>query len=285
MKFVDVTNDIAFRKIFGNENKKISLISFLNAVINLPNGNVITDVDILNRYQLPKLADGKSTILDVKARDKQENTFIVEMQIAQSEYFHKRVLYCTSQSYSDQLTDGRAYKKLCPVYFIGILEFAVGKNTNYLSCHKVLDVETKEQVFQDVEFNLIELPKFDKKIDELKSIIDQWVYFIKNAQNLTVIPESITDPGLIEAYHEAEKHNWKPSELDDYLRASLKEGDDIYHLEFVEKRAEARAEARAKEKLKKEKNNIAKKALEMGMKVEDVIKLTGLTKEEIEKLS
>ncbi len=93
MKFVDVTNDIAFRKIFGNENKKISLISFLNAVINLPNGNVITDVDILNPYQLPKLADGKSTILDVKARDKQGNTFIVEMQIAESEYFHKRVLY------------------------------------------------------------------------------------------------------------------------------------------------------------------------------------------------
>ena len=32
MKFVDVTNDLAFRKIFGNENKKEVLISFLNAV-------------------------------------------------------------------------------------------------------------------------------------------------------------------------------------------------------------------------------------------------------------
>jgi predicted transposase/invertase (TIGR01784 family) len=118
MRFVDVTNDIAFRKIFGNENKKISLISFLNAVINLPNGNVVTDVDILNPYQLPKLADGKSTILDVKARDKEGNTFIVEMQIAQSEYFHKRVLYYTSQSYTNQITDGIEYKKLYPVYFI-----------------------------------------------------------------------------------------------------------------------------------------------------------------------
>jgi len=31
MKFVDVKNDIAFRKIFGNENKKEILISFRNA--------------------------------------------------------------------------------------------------------------------------------------------------------------------------------------------------------------------------------------------------------------
>jgi len=28
MKFVDIKNDIAFRKIFGNENKKEILISF-----------------------------------------------------------------------------------------------------------------------------------------------------------------------------------------------------------------------------------------------------------------
>ena len=32
MKFVDVKNDIAFRKVFGNENRKESLISFLNGI-------------------------------------------------------------------------------------------------------------------------------------------------------------------------------------------------------------------------------------------------------------
>jgi len=35
MKFVDIKNDIAFRKIFGNENKKEILIYFLNAVLGL----------------------------------------------------------------------------------------------------------------------------------------------------------------------------------------------------------------------------------------------------------
>ena len=32
MQFVDITNDIAFRKIFGNEQKTAPLISFLNAL-------------------------------------------------------------------------------------------------------------------------------------------------------------------------------------------------------------------------------------------------------------
>ena len=35
MQFADVKNDIAFRKIFGNETKKEILISFLNAVLTL----------------------------------------------------------------------------------------------------------------------------------------------------------------------------------------------------------------------------------------------------------
>jgi predicted transposase/invertase (TIGR01784 family) len=99
MKFVDVTNDIAFRKIFGNDNKKKSLISFLNAVINLPEEKQIVDVEITNPYQLGVLSGGKSTIVDVKAKDQNGNIFIVEMQITEFDYFHKRILYYTSQSY------------------------------------------------------------------------------------------------------------------------------------------------------------------------------------------
>jgi hypothetical protein len=48
---MDATNHVASRKIFGNENKKIALIFFLNAVIKFPSGNKIVDVDILNPYQ------------------------------------------------------------------------------------------------------------------------------------------------------------------------------------------------------------------------------------------
>ncbi len=269
MQFVDITNYIAFRKIFGNSSKKKSLISFLNAVIDLPENEQIIDVEITNPYQLGRLSGGKSTIVDVKAKDEKGNIFIVEMQVAEFDFFHKRILYYTSQSYVSQIDKGVQYTKLRPVYFIGILEFKIGQSKNYFSRHKVMDVETKEQVIQDIEFNFIELPKFDKKIEQLETSIDQWTYFIKNAENLTVIPESVTDEGLREAYIEADKQNWTKLELEDYERASIKERDEIGRIEFAER-----------QKVKK----IGKAMKEKGYSLEAITELTELTKDEIENL-
>ena len=273
MKFVDVTNDIAFRKIFGNDTKKKSLISFLNAVIDLPKKEQIIDVEITNPYQLGKLSGGKSTIVDVKAKDEKGNIFIVEMQIAEFEFFHKRILYYTSQSYVSQLDNGVQYKKLRPVYFIGILEFEIGQSPSYFSRHKVLDVETKEQIIQDIEFNFIELPKFDKTIEQLKSSIDQWTYFIKNAESLTLMPENIKDEGLKEAYTEANQQNWTKQELEYYIRVSIKEQDEIGRIEFAEKKGEMKRNI-----------EVAKTAKQMNLSTEDIVKLTGLTNDEIESL-
>lgn len=69
MKFADITNDIVFRKFFGNESKEKSLISFLNAVIDLHGNQEIIDVEIFNPYRLDKLNGGKSTIVHLKAKD------------------------------------------------------------------------------------------------------------------------------------------------------------------------------------------------------------------------
>ena len=273
MKFVDITNDIAFRKIFGNDSKKKSLISFLNAVIDLPKNDQIIDVEITNPYQLGKLSGGKSTIVDVKAKDQKGNVFIVEMQIAEFDFFHKRILYYTSQSYVSQIDKGVQYDKLKPVYFIGILEFEIGKNSNYFSRHKVLDVETKEQIIQDIEFNFIELPKFNKTIDQLETNIDQWTYFIKNAENLTLIPDNVKDEGLKEAYIEANQQNWTKEELEDYQRASIKERDEIGRIEFAQKKAKL-----------EEKEEVVRQGRKLGLSISDLSKLTGLTEEEIKSL-
>ena len=281
MKFVDITNDIAFRKIFGNDSKKKSLISFLNAVIDLPKNNQIIDVEITNPYQLGKLSGGKSTIVDVKAKDEKGNIFIVEMQVAEFDYFHKRILYYTSQSYVSQIDKGVQYDKLKPVYFIGILEFEIGNNSNYFSRHKVLDVETKEQVIQDIEFNFIELPKFEKTIEQLETSIDQWIFFIKNAENLKLMPESVKDEGLKEAYTEANQQNWTKEELEDYQRASIKERDEIGRIEFAEKKGKIKGKIEGKIESKIEMVRLMKAD---GETTEKIIRYTGLTNDEIEKL-
>lgn len=226
MQFVDVKNDIAFRKIFGNEKKKVILISFLNAVLGLEAQGRIKEVTLLNPFQLPRIAGEKSSIIDVKATDGKGATFIVEMQVAEPAGFDKRVLYYTSKDYAGQINIGEEYPKLRPVYFIGILDFKYFSGQQYLSSHLIVDEETGECVFTDLKFRFIELPKFNKKVHELKNIIDKWTFFIKNADELEVMPDNVDDEGLKEAYTEAAQHNWTKEEYDAYIYSGMREQDE-----------------------------------------------------------
>ena len=80
MKFADPKNDIAFKKIFGDENKTEVLISFLNSVLDFKGKRKIKSVTLTNPYQLPNIEELKETILDIKATNHNKETFIVEMQ-------------------------------------------------------------------------------------------------------------------------------------------------------------------------------------------------------------
>jgi predicted transposase/invertase (TIGR01784 family) len=237
MKFVDVKNDVAFRKIFGNENKKVILISFLNAVLDLEGQNRVKEVTLLNPFQLPRIAGEKSSIIDVRATDEKGATFIVEMQVAEPAGFDKRVLYYSSKDYAGQINTGEDYPLLRPVYFIGVLNFDYFMGKDYLSSHLIVDEATGERAFKDLKFRFIELKKFNKKIHESNNIIDKWVFFIKNAEELEVMPENIDDEGLKEAYEEAAQHNWTKEAYDAYIYSGIRDQDDRGRIELAEQRA------------------------------------------------
>jgi predicted transposase/invertase (TIGR01784 family) len=226
MKFVDIKNDIAFRKIFGNENKKEILISFLNAVLELPKGKKIVKIEIKNPFQLPEIKDLKSSILDVKVTDERNIWYIVEMQVEESDGFDKRVQYYTAKQYSSQIEVGEDYPKLKQVIFIGILNFDFFDGDDYLTHHLITNKKTGKQELSDLEFNFIELPKFKEDEINIESLIEKWVYFIKKAPNLDVIPENVTDEGLKRAYEDADKHNWSKEELLAYDYASMRKADE-----------------------------------------------------------
>ena len=293
MKFVSITNDIAFRRIFGNENKKSVIISFLNAVLDFKDEKAIQDVAIKNPYQLPEYSGGKTTIVDVKATDHNGNSFLVEMQIAEVKDFDKRVLYYASQSYTDQIDRGDSYTNLKPTYFIGILNFEATQNTNYLSRHKIYDIETGEQIIRNMEFTFIELPKFNKAANELTSIVEQWIYFLKNSDNLNLMPESITDKGLKDAFEQADQHNWSKDDLWEYNKVFMREQDERGRFELGMERAEKKGIEKGIEKgLEKglEKGKIlalqqtAKSMLNEKISIDIITKITGLTEAEIQKL-
>jgi len=242
MQFVDIKNGIAFRKIFGNQNKKIILISFLNAVMKLEGSSRIADVEILNPYQLPIIKNLKASIIDVKARDKRGKTYIIEMQVAEPDGLDKRLLYYASKEYSQQIESGEQYPKLAPVIFIGIFDFPFTPGTKYLSHHAVCDIENGDRVIKDMDFYFIELPKFNQPLASLTELTDKWIYFIKEAESLTVIPDNVDDEGLKEAYHDANKHSWEKEELEAYDYSAMREQDERGKIELAEKKGESKKE-------------------------------------------
>ncbi len=89
MKFADPKNDIAFKKVFGNENQKEVLISFLNSVLDFKGEEKIAKVIIGTPYQLPDTKELKETTLDIKATNEKGEKFIIEMQKNIKSFFSK----------------------------------------------------------------------------------------------------------------------------------------------------------------------------------------------------
>jgi predicted transposase/invertase (TIGR01784 family) len=203
--------------------------------------------------------------------------YIVEMQLSQVIAFDKRIQYYVSKEYSSQIEKGDDYSKLTPVVLVGILEFDYFEGNNYLTRHLILNLETKKNELKDINFIFIELPKFRKELNDCKNLTDKWIYFIKNAENLDVVPPDVNDEGLKEAYSESDKHNWTKDELDSYDYFLMREQDERGRVEFAEKRME--------EKTKKANTlEIAKKFKLAGIDNNTIANSTGLSIEEIDKL-
>jgi predicted transposase/invertase (TIGR01784 family) len=285
MRFVDPKNDVAFKKIFGDEHHKEILIAFLNAVLDLKGNQEIADVEILNPYQAPKLELLKYTLLDLRAVDKRGVTFIVEMQVEEIEGYKKRFQYYAAKAYAGQIDRGEEYVKLNQVIFIGILNFNAFANTHYLSRHVLLNLETKDQDLGDIEFNFIELPKFKKQEQELTTLLDKWTFFIKHAGKLEVIPENTDISALKSAYDIAERFRWSKEELEVYDYWSMKLQDERGALTVAERRGlEAGLETGRKEGEKAAHRATARALLADGMEAALIAKYTGLSLAEVAQL-
>ncbi|MDQ1265784.1 MAG: hypothetical protein QG635_936 [Bacteroidota bacterium] len=299
--YLDPKNDIAFRKIFGNENKKEILISFLNSILRLKDKKRIVDIDYSDGRQLPKIRELKETILDVRCTDERGINYIVEMQIARPSKFEKRALYYTSKAYINQIEVGELYPSLNPVIFIGILDFEMFENPDYLTYHSIKDEMTGENKLSDFRFCFIELPKFNKTENEIISVEDKWIYFIKNAKNIAHIPLQVKEHEIKEAYNILEKFNWDKHELEVYDKIGIYRQDErgrveqgyMEGLEKGEKRGieqgkqigiEQGKQIGLKEGERTAKLEIARNMLKGGIQYDSIIILTGLTQKELDEL-
>jgi predicted transposase/invertase (TIGR01784 family) len=285
LRFVDPRNDIAFKKIFGNDLHHEALIDFLNSVLKLP--EPILEVSIANSPKLPTLKTLKSVALDVHARDSKRE-FIIEMQVENRKNFAKRIFSYIAKTYMNQLDAGEDYTKLKPVIFLAVMDFVYFKNDDErpVKRHVHLDDERFYQEFYEFDMNFIELPRFNKTEEELETNKDRWVYFLKHTASLHDVPNwALKYEGLKWAYEMAERHNWTKDELDVYDYWQRKECDYKNSIDDVRQEAEAIGERRGHAQGKAESAKaIALELLKLGLDTKKISEATKLTPEEIEKI-
>ena len=195
MNFLDVKTDYAFKKVFGSENSKDILISFLNSIIYEDSDIKIKDLTIVDPYNIPLVEGMKDTYVDVKAILNNNTKVIIEMQVLNVPLFEKRILYNAAKNYSAQLQKGEDYNLLNPIIALTITDFIMFEEfEKYESRFKLLEKEEFVNYSDDIELIFIELPKFKKELDELKTIKEKWIYFIKHAGSLEYIPKSFDEP-------------------------------------------------------------------------------------------
>ena len=223
MNFINPKTDFAFKKIFGSADSKDILISFLNAIL-YEAQPIIEDLEILDPYLAPKIKGVKDTYLDVKAKITGNKTVIIEMQVLNVESFEKRILYNAAKAYSVQLKKGDKYDLLNPVIALTITDFQMFENLETVISRFVLKEKTffVDFLTAELEFVFVELPKFNKTLEELETLTDKWIYFMKTARTLSYVPEELGNvPELRQAFAIANEANLEPDELEDLERREI----------------------------------------------------------------
>ena len=201
MTFINPKTDYAFKKIFGSAESKPILISFLNALV-YDGQSTIKDLEIVDPSLPPQIAGLKDTYLDVKAKLQDGTLVIIEMQVLNVQSFGKRVLFNAAKTYALQLEKGQGYRMLKPVIALTITDFKMFPEQEQLISRFIYKEKSKNWNYteNDVELVFVELPKFTKELDELETLSDKWIYFMKYARSLNSVPENLDE---IPEFHQA----------------------------------------------------------------------------------
>ena len=113
------------------------------------------------------------------------------------------------------------------------------------------------------------MPKFTKSISELETRFDKWMYLIRNLNRLDKIPEELRDKIFEEVFSVAEIAKLNPNEMLEY-----EESLNVYR-DFKNSIDTAKDDRSIE---------IAKNSLKEGLSIEVIMKITGLSKEKIEKI-
>lgn len=297
-----VTNDYIFKKIFAKKGNESILKDLLNSIlqIKIKSIEVIADANLERQLESNKLG-----ILDLKAKVDEETIVNIEIQIINRYNMIERTLFYWSGLYYNVLQKGADYKEIKKVIAINILDYNEFDEGPYHEIARLRREYLYKILTDKIEIHFIQIPKFKKQRKDMKTKLDMWMDFIsqidekevKNAMSknkeikkaqeeyeyLTGDEEerriaflrekalrdenSIFDAGKDIGFKSGEEHG---------IKKGKKEGIEIGREQGIEIGKEQGIEQNKKE--------IAKSMLKEKMPIETIMKVTKLSREEIEKI-
>ena len=294
-KYINPYTDFGFKKLFGTPLNKDLLISFLNSLFD--GKEVVRDLTYLNGESLGNGYGDRRAIFDVYCENEQGETFIVEMQKAEQQFFKDRSVFYSTFPIQNQGKKGIWNFKLKGVYTIGILDF-VFPDHEYPQDSlrhevKLVDVDDKHVFYEKLTFLYLEMPKFTKGEEELKTMYDKWLFVLHNLSRLMKRPAALQERIFTRLFEQAEIARYTPEERQDYedslkVYRDMKNVLDTAELRGLEKgRKEGRREGR-KEGIEQgtfeERRKNAKAMKALGLPLETIVKVTGMSADDIDKL-
>ena len=288
--------DWAMKRLLRQKANFVVLESFLSELLK----EKIKIQSILESEGNKESEDDKFNKVDLLAENAKKELILVEVQNTSELYYFQRMLYGTSKAITDYIYEGDKYSAVRKVYSVNIVYFDLGQGDDYIyhgktaftGIHKGdslrLSVKQRDTFVKEEagdlfpEYYILRVNEFD---DHAVEPLDEWIRFLKSGtidegtkvEGLRLAKERLRVSGLsredrraYDRHIDAMRVQW------DVLTSAREEGLD-------EGRAVGRAEGRA-EGVAEGKQMVARSLKQQGVSVEIIVKSTGLSVEEIEKL-
>jgi predicted transposase/invertase (TIGR01784 family) len=277
---LDPKQDFVFKNIFGREDKKAILISFLNSL--LKDNPHIKDLHLDNTDITKILEKDKASRLDIKATSDDGTKFDIEIQVKNTGEIPQRAVHYLANMMPHVVKTNESYKGP-HVIGIWILGENVTDRQNAISdaymTFQPSDPDPYQIMTDSARIFFIELSKFNPKNADSRDLLAGWLSFLQNPVFLD--KEFLNVPEVNDAMETLKYISADPETraLADLRQKTIND----HNSEKTMAREEGKAEGKAVGKAEGKKES-ALSMLADNLPVETISKYTGLSTDEINAL-
>jgi len=283
MSEFNLKNDIIFTAFFARKGNEEFLIDFLQSILKIE----IKKIKIREEVNLEKLSVGeKGGRLDIQAELNEGTIVNIEMQMKNLHNIENRTTLYGAKVLAREEARGKNYNDIKNVIMINILNYELTEFEEYVSeTVVVLDKHREYEIIKGMKWYFIELPKFRKAHPNMDEKLNQWLAFIDDNDRGKIKMAEKKNKTLEKArkeitYLTGDEEIRRLAELREKWEMDWNSSMDYSKREGIKEGKKEGIKEGAKEKNLEN----AKKMKEEKIPTETIMRITGLTKEEIEKL-